>query len=341
MKINHFRTIRTPKTKNTKPVTTVWNGERIIRQHSLRRCVGMIVDEATTSDFVSMSLIGPSGRGKTTLAETIGHLFHELMAKHHKINYVVHYWGKEELADFQAARDSIKTNAFVLFDDISFMQKILTSREMAKIQQGITEVRHRPDGKDLRIVLAYNFHYSKALDKFLRGTDYTWFVSMSSSEIANYEGIIGKRNMARAHAFEERRRIGMRTKKWEYKYAKHKPPFVYKFRDPFAPALFWDGDRLAEVVYPRRQWLAPNCTVCNHAGDKVESAIDVKAKLDELAMVHGRGHVQGVLKLWLQNHGVNTYGKTTVTVFNKIERMTKHAKVSYEDAVSWLESDGS
>ena len=55
------------KTKSDIPITIEWNGQRMIRNHSIRAAVKDILTISESLDVVKINIIGNPGTGKTTL----------------------------------------------------------------------------------------------------------------------------------------------------------------------------------------------------------------------------------------------------------------------------------
>ena len=55
------------ESKSDIPVTIEWNGQRMIRNHSIRAAVREILTISESLDVVKINIIGNPGTGKTTL----------------------------------------------------------------------------------------------------------------------------------------------------------------------------------------------------------------------------------------------------------------------------------
>ena len=314
-----------PKTPALGAYVTKWNTAPMLRKHSLNVCVEQIARTASNLDFVNIGILGQSGRGKTTLAKTVMHMLHEHLYKTHGLRYHVHIWGEDEMKDFENSMATINDNAILLFDDISYVHQLL-GRGFDHIRQAVTKIRHRPDGRDIRLILFYNYHYSKAMDKFMRGTDHSFFVGLTSSEKDNLLEMVGKWNMRRVHAMDRHYKKGMSNGVWYVQIAATKDgkpigkPIEYKWDAPFRPAIFYNGDRCKEIVFPRREWLAPHCAECGPTKNEVVGELDVGAMLDNIAMSYGRGHTQVAAKLYLRDNGVNAYSRQVQHQYLKMWR---------------------
>ncbi|MGD8431814.1 MAG: AAA family ATPase, partial [Nitrosopumilaceae archaeon] len=177
-----FRTIKleppSPK-KSTIPVTIEWKGERMIRNHSIRAAVEEIIKMSSSLDVVKVNIIGNPGTGKTTLAGTIAHLIH----KQSEIPYAIRVLDKDNLLNFQETLKSLSpTNYVLIFDDVSFLGANTNKKQIEIVKQAFTEIRHLEGGQDVKIIAIFNFHYTRALDKYLRQCEFSFFTSIGSSE---------------------------------------------------------------------------------------------------------------------------------------------------------------
>ena len=97
-----------------------------------------------------------------------------------KRGYIVKLLTRDDLSRFaEVLKELPKQNRILVFDDLSFIKG-----DIGIVKQQITEVRHA-DGVDLKTVLFFNFHYSKAFDKYLRDTHFIIQTSGGTEEIKN------------------------------------------------------------------------------------------------------------------------------------------------------------
>ena len=103
------------KSKSDAPVVITWKGVPMVRNHSIRSAVHEIVQTSSRLGFVKVNIVGASGSGKSSLAETIAHLCHEMA----EIPYEVKFMKKEDLVDFHATIKGLSANHQILvFDDL-------------------------------------------------------------------------------------------------------------------------------------------------------------------------------------------------------------------------------
>lgn len=289
-------------------VTTAWKNSRMIIQHSVRAAVREILNLSQSLDVVKVNIIGSPSTGKTTLALTLTHLCHKMA----DIPYNVKVYGREDLLNFENVLAQLQpTNHIMVFDDISFLSATAGKRQIEKIQKAFTEIRHLPGGKDVKIIAIFNFHYNMAVSKYMRQSDYFLYTSVGSSELENTLALVGKKYQKKILEF--RRILQSALTKHKYKFMlgkKRDKPFIYTWRKPFAPVLFWNNDTLRIIVSPERKWIDPICTVCANSkpGEVIKQLADLK-QFDEDSKRFGKSILRQALKIKLFSMGVETYSK--------------------------------
>lgn len=316
--------------------TTKWHGEKMLKMHSLLAACRTASNIAMARELSTHNIIGTMSSGKSTLAESIAHCMHEIMNLQHKTSMAVHMWGEDELLNIDEALHGIKSNSVITFDDISYVQDKVSNRTWKGILSTITKIRHRGMG-DVRVVLIFNFHYSRGLDKFLRGADFHWITSMGSNEIDNYTQLFGKGSAAKLRFFERTLTGALNTGRWGPTDPLGKKERMYKYHKPFAPCLFYDKSRLRTVAYPLRQWINGKCGICNEAMGVEHEGVDLSAVFDPIYLDHGT-HTITAARAWLMARGVNPYGRGTQQAMNRIENAAENHNVRPKDVLAWVEA---
>ena len=295
-----------------RPTLIKWKSDvpNMIRNHSIGATVQEILQAVSvedSQDVVQINLIGDPSSGKTTLAQTLAHLIH----KRSKIPFSVRMFDKKALLNFEATLKTLEPANYVLiFDDLSFLKANASSKQIEMVKQAVTEIRHLPGGQDVKIVIIKNFHYTLGLDKYLRQNDFTYFTSVGSSEDDNMEGIVGRKYMSKVKYFKKIRnmiKIAPEGKKtFSYPLLRFGPPFVYTYKKPFIPLLYFNGISLRHVVSPSREWIDPICSICSAYGstERFESKIDMSKFKDEMVDAYGESTAKRAVLNILQKEGV-------------------------------------
>ena len=280
-------------------------------------------------DVISIGLVGSTGTGKSTLAETIAHLIHTISHEDKWINWQYRVLDQEDFLDFEnTVRKLPVANYILYFHDLSFLGD---SKKMNKVKQISTQIRHLKEGVDVQMVFIYDYHYTKALDKFLRQTDFKFFTSIGESEGENVQDMIGYKNKRVIAQFRKQHHHSISTGKYTYILAKA-GTFSYEYRKPFAIGLFWNQERVRHVIYPKRTWLDPVCMFCN-PDDKTES------NGNEMEAFHNKhpSQARSILRQILRSQGYDTFSKGYVMAYNHAMKLNKEGKIKPKDVIDFYD----
>lgn len=323
---------------------TRWQDVQLMKSHSFLRAVREGATLAKAMDITTHCLIGKMSSGKSTLAESIAHVLHKELVKD-DITMNVVLWGIEELKDLNASLEAITSNTIIIFDDVSYAKQTMSTQKWSKILETITTIRHRGNS-DVRMVLLFNYHYSMAMDKFLRGADFHWLTSVTISEIDNYHKLYASATglienfKHEANQAAKTGYFGPKNKK--YRKDTKDPnvhPYMYKWRDPFAPCLFYNNDTLRMVIYPRRQWIDAKCGICSTSQDEapLETMQDTIQGIMEPIMVEHGSHAISGLRAYLSQHGIHTWGHGTLAAKKRIVKAMETHDIPPLQYKLWLD----
>ena len=323
-----------PRARKTSTInhTTQWLNCTIARHNAFMPAVRDIARMASHKEIVSVSIVGSPGSGKTELARTMSCLLHTEMKKSYDHAFAVKECGEAELRDIEHTISNLTGNVILILDDISFLKQRMSARDYAEVQSALTKIRHINSTRDVRIVLVYNYHYTRALDKYSRGTDFAFYTSISHTEIDNVMETVGSRNYAPLMLFRRHKHAAMTKGFWSTKLGKA-GVVSYQFHDPFDLALFWSGAAnipVHEVVFPLRERVARRCSICANAKGDARPDIDTNAMWNELEARYGIGCVRSCTKVWLLQQGLNAYASTSKACFKAIDRVTAGSTVDYQ-----------
>lgn len=309
------------------PLTLDWKNAKMVRIHSIRAAVKEILNMSTSLDVVKVNIVGTPSTGKTTLAETIAHLCHDLG----KIPYTIKKFTRDDLLKFEDTLARLQpTNHVLIFDDISFLSATAGKRHLDKIQKAFTEIRHLPGGQDVKIISIFNFHYNMAVSKYLRQSDFFIYTSIGSSELDNTINVVGKKYLQTLLNFRKIFQQAITKNEYTFELGKKGQRFTYKFRQPFAPVLFWNNDTCRFVVFPKREWIEPSCPTCLHATDTEQKEMDLKAFDGKVQDKFKLYILKQALRIKLFNMGVNTFGKPVKRCMQYIEEYMKENNFNAE-----------
>lgn len=314
--------------KDNKPTVINWNDEPMIRGHSIQAVARQIVRTVRRVDVVKINIVGDMGMGKTTLARTISHLIHFYANKKYGIPFTVKEFTKEELLNFEQTVLSLEpVNTVLIFDDVSFISSKKNKDKIEEIKQKMTEIRHlrsKEDGSDIdvKIVIIMITHYTLALQKYLRQAQFSFFVTVGSSEMDNMLKLVGNHYQKLLYRFQKIIAVALDKGKYTFTLGKKDKFFTYRYQKPFAPILFHNVDKLRIIVSPMRDWIEPNCPICNHAQGNLtkEDRIPAAEFLADMEHKFGRGVARNAVRLTLWRNGINVYPKSVkhcLTYINK------------------------
>ncbi|MYB29944.1 MAG: ATP-binding protein [Cenarchaeum sp. SB0663_bin_5] len=334
------RPVRLPMqhgTANKKFRTARWQEVPMLKSHSFLKAVREIVETASRLDLISICIVGKQSTGKSTIAQSISHVLHNELESKYGIIFNVVIWGMVQLQNIDEALKTIESNTIIIFDDISFARKIVSSHHWNKVLNTMTTIRHR--GSDVRIILIFNYHYTLANDKFLRGSDYTLITSTNVAEHENMIKLYGGRHIIKylereLHSATSTGYFGPDNP--EYKKDKTKPPKLYKFRQPFSLALFHTPNGLRPIIYPHIKWLDPKCGICAAAHPNIRTESEsVDDFMSNLVERYGSTAISG-LKVFLAQRGILQYGKTTISARNAIAKHIRDSNTTPQALLDWF-----
>lgn len=316
--------------KQNKPRIQKWKGEDMIRVHSLRASVKEILQVSQALDVVKIGIIGEPSTGKTTLAGSLAHLIHIMSKKQNDIPFAFRQFGQEEFLNMKETLDTLSPTNYVLyFHDLSFLTATATKRDIEQVKQIITKIRHLRT--DVKIILIYDYHYTLGLDKYLRQANFRYFTSIGSSEMDNMLKMMGARN-ARLLTDFETKFVQMTTKmKAKFRITENKY-FIYNYKNPFVPCLFWNNAKLRYVVFPKREWIEKVCSICSEAtGELMQSEISIPQFKEESNKKFGPGTFEAAVKLELFANGMNVYSSPVVSAQRYLSKALLTKRISLEE----------
>lgn len=316
------------KTDRLRPKVIKWKNIPMVRNHSFLATIQEIVRFSAEIDVCRIGLIGDMHSGKSTLSKSIAHAIHS----HAKIPYKIKILYKDDLLNFgQTLLDLEPVNYILIFDDVSFLGADANKKQIEMVKSAITTIRHLDGGRDVKVVVMMNYHYSFGLDKYLRSADFKYITTVGSSENENMEKMFGTKYNQKIKDFKSYRHQAVTKGKWGMKIGA-KEIFTYRFRDPFIPVLFWNEESLRFIVTPTRQFQDEICSKCTEAeGQITHSDVDLPTFMNESETKFGKGSWLSAVKLNLYIEGKTVYSGRVVQALKYLNRCRKEKNISLEE----------
>ena len=319
------------KSQGKKPVIITWGKNKLgkptqmVRNHSIRSTVHEILEFSSRLGMVRINIIGASGSGKTELSKTICHLVHTMS----DIPYQVKFMEKDDLIDFTATIKNLSSNNYVLvFDDLSWMSAEFSKRQIEKLKAEITTIRHIDNNSDRKMIVIFNTHAQKVMDKFLRIANFTFYSSCSSEEVTYLLEMLGKKYHQKIDLFRRLRIQAMGQGKFHFPLGKSNS-FTYSAFDPFLPYLFSNGDFCRFVVSPLRVWIQKDCQTCEAVTESTK--MNIEEFVNDYYKKFGKGIAKRAVELKLLQLGITTQPKKVIQAGKYIERFLSLKRLNLEE----------
>jgi len=317
------------------PVTTDWKGERMIRNQSIRATVKEIVRRSESLDLVKINLIGEQSSGKTTLALTLSHLIHKMS----KIPFAIKVLDEDDLLNIEGTlKNLIPTNYVLIFDDVSFLSASASKKQIEKVKQVFTKIRHLPGGQDVKIITIFNFHYQLGLDKYLRMSHFFYYTNVGSSELENMQKTVGVKYTTKIREFQKIYYDATTYKKFSFKLGKKGKFFTYSYRHPFIPLLFYNNSSLRFVVSPKREWVDSICSICAASKNTpMKDGINVDDFANDLSHKFGVSIARSAVRIKLFQNGMNVYPKRIKQAMQYIDKYIENKIMNLQELADFYD----
>jgi len=324
--------------KNKIPTVIEWKGEKMIRGHSLQSSVREIVRMVQSVDVVKVNIVGNQGLGKTTFSKTLAHLIHQISEKDFKVPFAVKYFTRTELINFEETMKNLEpTNWVLIFDDISFLTAYVSKQRIEELKEKITRIRHLPGGQDVKIIIVFIFHYTLGLQKYLRQSQFAYYVSIGSSEMDNMLKIVGTHYTKLLLKYQRIRANADIKQKFSFNLGRKDKFFTYQHKKPFIPLLYHNGDKLRIVVSPKREWIDPFCQTCTNSKEiNFKDGLSIKDFAEDLSHKFGVQIARNAVRIKLFQNGMNVYPKTVKQAMTYIERYSKDKLMNLQELADYF-----
>lgn len=303
------------------PTITTWNGVKMIRVHSFLAAIHEIIQYIDKLDYVKIGIVGDQHSGKTTLAEAMAHALHKMSEKDLKIPFQVKMFTRKELLNFKMTMANLTpANYILIFDDISFLHEA-SPKQLQEIKSATTMIRHMEGGQDVKIVEIDDYHYTKGHDKYLRQSHFKFFTSIGSEEAANVISMTNAKYASRIAKFQTMHSNLLASGTFKFNIGDKDKPFVYGYRDPFIPVMFWNTTSLRVIITPTRKWMDKACSICSLATGTKDNNFDLSKFKSQFDEKHGIGITKNAIKLKMFSLGLNAYKGTLMRAMYELNKM--------------------
>ena len=312
-----------------RPIVTKWKGIPMVRNHSFLATVREIINFSAEIDVCRIGLIGSMHSGKSTLSQSIAHAIH----KHADLQYKIKVLYKEDLLNFEKTLLALEpVNYIMIFDDVSFMGANANKKQIEMVKSAVTTIRHLDGGRDVKVIVMMNYHYSMGLDKYLRSADFKYITTVDSSENENLINMFGKKYQQKILDFKKYRHMAITKKYWLMRISKEGELFKYEYRKPFIPILFWNENSLRFVVSPTRQWQDPICSKCSEAttSGELESDVPIEQFCQETEEKWGKGTWLASIKLNMYVEGMTVYNPNVISSLKYLNKCREKKLITLE-----------
>ncbi len=308
-----------------------WSNEpvKFVRAHSINACVHEIIEFNKKRQFLKINLIGMSGGGKTTLSKVLAHQIHTMSDVHYEVKFL----NKTDLVNFKATITTLsKNNLILVFDDLSGFEADYGKKALEKVKSEMTTIRHINDSEDRKIIMMLSFHAQKMLDKFLRISNFVFYVDCQLEEIGYLEEYLGKHNSQKIKFFQKLRAQSAMQHKFTYPLG-GRNFFTYKEAEPFLPHLYNNGLGTRNVVSPTLEWILDGklCHVCNQVEKSHETDINLEQFVTDINKKFNVGIVKRAVELKLLTNGIRTQPKTVQQCQMYIEQFLSSKRIVLEE----------
>lgn len=272
------------------PITKILDTPLKVK-HTPARLAHDILAHNNETKYSQVGVVGLPGSGKTTFVNCLVHALHVKDP-----SYQVHHFKKEDILELDKILDKKlpkRQNVILIFDDVSYLFEQLGEKKVAEILHSLTIVREKldPEFKATKAIVFLLFHYSFALVKGLRTTNFRIVCSVSDEEFENYRKVLGYHNSRHIFEFTKKYMSMMRYGNFKIP-SNNDEPFVYKTSKPFRLALVSNMGELHYTLYHKA-----GCSVCLPGGKKKHEKPNISF-WEEMLKAYGYQNVARVLSIY-------------------------------------------
>ena len=238
---------------------TTWKGVRLVRDQAFLPIITSIAEFSKTHSFVKIGIVGQSASGKSTLAQAITHALHVYYMKKYGEKFSAECFYYPWMGDGYNFSILKPNSCIVTVDDFNCIEEVFKNK-MEKFESIIRAIRR--SNPSMRVVFICTYFDTDDLDEYHLQENFRFFIDRDYGGLEQLQRFCG-RELEESTLFTEMHLTAVRKGKWRTK-MKNGMVFYYKYRKPFVPCLFWNGQELKNVVTPRRQFMDEECNICKH-----------------------------------------------------------------------------
>jgi len=260
----------------------------ILSSHSPYPIVKRILTHNSVTGYTGIINAGQSGTGKTTWTKWLVHHLHEQMP-----SVIVDWFDQYDINSIDDIIHGLTKGVphIIVFDDASFAMDDLPKKEINKLAQVLTRIRHEVKASVISIL---NIHYSKAIGKYWRNIPFYFLTSISNEELGSYEDVFGTGSKWKLRDFSYMFHDMMLDGGWRIQIDAWKDEYYkYKTNRPFRIGLASELNRLHFFMYSKE-----SCAICDKEFDskRVLSARDL---VEQLVIAYNKPQVRSTLRYYL------------------------------------------
>ncbi len=297
----------------------------LLQIHSPKLFMRKILTHNSYNGYTGILTIGHSGSGKTTC---VGMMIHNL---HEERPFAVNNYSASDLMDVgQIIKKMPKAPTILHFDDASYSLAEMSDSERNKLASGLTTIRHEVRNP---VITFLNIHYSKALEKFFRDTDFKILTSISDEEMDNFQKLFGYKNRYKLYTFANRYRAMLLYGNFRVHVGKH--DYTYTTHNPFRIALVSELGRLHSMLYYKDA-----CGICSPTYHP-QTIITAQEFVDKLVSAYGRNKARACIRWWLyfNKNMPKAVERDHRNCFEMLNEMAHNAIINSEEVQQLIETE--
>jgi len=300
----------------------------ILTTHTPFPIVKRIMTHNAVTGYTGIINAGQSGTGKTTWTKWLVHHLHEAMP-----SVVVDWYEQYDMQSIDTIINNLTKGVphIMVFDDASFALDDMPRKEVNKLAQVLTRIRHHVKANVISIL---NIHYSKAIGKYWRNIPFYFLTSISNEELGSYEDVFGSGAKWKLRDFSYLFHDMMLDGGWRIEIdAWSGDAYKYKTNQPFRIGLASELNRLHFFVYTKE-----SCAFCDKEFD-TKRVISARDMVDQLVQAYNKPQVRSTLRYYLltRKGKANAIDRRVRSLWHTISDLDRKNDIDWDDVVKVLD----